>query len=275
MAAFKLAPVLATGCTAVLKPAENTSLSALKLGQILVDSGMPEGVINIVPGLGHEAGAALVSHTDVNKIAFTGSTAVGKEIMREASYTLKRVGLELGGKSPNIILEDADIELALAQSNFACFLNSGQFCAAGTRVFVHESLYDKFVGRAVEMAKAKKIGDPFEEGVENGPVISQVQLDKVLNYIETGKKEGAKLLCGGNRIDRKGYFLETTIFADVTDDMTIAREEIFGPVMSIIKFKTIDEAISRANNSPYGLVSGVVTQSLDSAIKVSNKMKSG
>lgn len=142
-------------------------------------------------------------------------------------------------------------------------------------MFVHESLYDKFVGRAVEMAKAKKIGDPFEEGVENGPVISQVQLDKVLNYIETGKKEGAKLLCGGNRIDRKGYFLETTIFADVTDDMTIAREEIFGPVMSIIKFKTIDEAISRANNSPYGLVSGVVTQSLDSAIKVSNKMKSG
>ena len=258
MSAFKIAPVLASGCTMVLKPAENTPLSALKIGEILLESGMPEGVVNILPGFGNEAGKALVSHPDVDKIAFTGSTAIGKEILRESSYTLKRVSLELGGKSPNIIMEDADIELALQQSNFGCFLNSGQFCMAGTRVFVHESLYDKFVERAVEMANAKKVGDPFEESTENGPLISQVQMDKVLNYIETGKKEGANLVCGGNRINRDGFFVETTIFADVTDDMTIAKEEIFGPVMSILKFKDIDEVISRANASKYGLASGVV-----------------
>lgn len=275
MATFKLAPVLATGCTAVLKPAENTSLTALRMAQIFQEVGGPEGVINVLPGLGSVAGEALVQHEDVDKIAFTGSTATGKHILRESSYTLKRVGLELGGKSPNIIMDDADIELALEQSNFACFLNNGQFCMAGTRVFVHEKIYDKFVERAVEMAKTKRLGDPFEDGIQNGPVISQVQLDKVLNYIEIGQKEGATLQCGGKRLDRNGYFVDTTIFSDVTDDMTIAKEEIFGPVMSIMKFKDIDEVISRANASKYGLVSGVVTQSLQSAIKISNKMKSG
>ena len=174
MSSFKIAPVLATGCTMVLKPAENTSLSALKLGEILLESGMPEGVVNILPGYGHEAGKALVAHPDVNKIAFTGSTAVGQEILRESSYTLKRVSLELGGKSPIIVMEDADIENAVQHSTFGCFLNSGQFCMAGTRIYVHESLHDKFVERAIEVANAKKIGNPFDEGVENGPLISQV-----------------------------------------------------------------------------------------------------
>ena len=174
MATFKLAPVLATGCTAVLKPAENTPLSALKIGEILVQSGMPEGVVNILPGFGNEAGMALVQHKDVDKIAFTGSTSTGKLILRESSNTLKRVSLELGGKSPNIILDDCDIDLALAQSNLGCFLNSGQFCMAGTRVFVQEGIYDKFVEKAVAMAKAKKVGDAFMQGVENGPLISEV-----------------------------------------------------------------------------------------------------
>ena len=173
MAAFKLAPVLATGCTTVLKPAENTPLTALKLGEILLESGAPEGVVNILPGFGHDAGSAIVNHPDVSKIAFTGSTATGKQIMREASNTVKRVGLELGGKSPNIILDDANLEVALAQSHTACFLNSGQFCMAGSRVFVQEGIYDEFVSGAVEMARNKKIGGPFEEGVENGPLVSQ------------------------------------------------------------------------------------------------------
>jgi len=275
MAIFKLAPVLATGCTTVLKPAENTPLTALKLGEYIAEAGYPEGVVNVVPGLGQEAGAALVAHPDVSKIAFTGSTNVGKEILRGSSHTMKRVGLELGGKSPNIILDDADIDLALQQSSIACFLNSGQFCMAGSRVFVQEGIYDEFVEKAVAQAMATKIGDPFEAGVQNGPLISQVQLDKVLNYVELGKKEGATLRCGGNRLDRDGYFIDTTIFTDVADDMTIAKEEIFGPVMSIMKFKTIDEVIERANNSAYGLVSGVVTQSLDSALKISNKLQTG
>lgn len=183
MAVFKLGPVLATGCTTVLKPAENTPLSALRLGEILVESGLPPGVVNILPGLGPEAGEALVQHPDVDKIAFTGSGKIGKHIMREASHTLKRVSLELGGKSPNLILDDADLDLALAQSTFASFVNSGQICLAGSRVFVQEGIYDEYVKRAVELAKQRKTGDAFEEGVESGPLISQVQLDKVLNYI--------------------------------------------------------------------------------------------
>lgn len=269
MATFKIAPVLATGCTSVLKPAENTPLSALKLGEYLIEAGMPEGTVNLVPGLGGTAGWPLVQHPDVSNINFTGSTAVGKKLMEEGSKTLKRVNLELGGKNPVIVLDDADIELALRTTHFAAFINSGQFCGAGSRVFVHEKIYDKFVEKAVELAKNTVIGDAFEEGVFNGPQISQVQLDKILNYIETGKKEGAKLMCGGKRIDRKGYFLETTVFADVTDDMTIAKEEIFGPVMSIFKFKTINEAIERANNTNYGLVSSVFSQNIDSALKIS------
>lgn len=270
MATFKIAPVLTTGCTSVLKPAENTPLSCLKIGEYLLEAGMPEGVINMVPGLGNEAGEAIVRHPDVRNINFTGSTAIGKHIMREGSYTMKRVNLETGGKNPVIVLDDADMEVALKESHIAAFLNSGQFCMSGSRTFVHESIYDEFVAKAVEMAKNTPVGDAFEPSTFNGPLISKVQLDKVLNYIELGKKEGAKLLCGGNRIDRKGYFVENTVFADVTDDMTIAKEEIFGPVMNILKFKDIDEVIERANNSEYGLVSAVMTQSLDSATKITN-----
>lgn len=188
---------------------------------------------------------------------------------------MKRVNLELGGKNPVIILDDADIDLAHGQSHFAAFLNSGQFCMSGNRTFVHESIYDKYVERAVKMAKSISIGSGFEPDMFNGPQISKEQMDKILNYIEIGKKEGAKLMCGGKRIDRKGYFVESTVFADVTDDMTIAKEEIFGPVMCILKFKTIDEVIERANSTNYGLVSGLMTQSLDSAMTITNKLQSG
>ena len=195
--------------------------------------------------------------------------------MRESADTMKRVTLELGGKSPVIVCEDADLDLALRQSHFAAFLNSGQFCMAGSRTFVHESIYDQFVDKVVEMAKGTRVGDAFEEGVFNGPQISQIQLDKILAYIDSGKKQGARLMCGGNRMNRKGYFVETTVFADVTDDMTIAKEEIFGPVMSIMKFKTVDEVIERANKSHYGLVSGVMTQNLDTALKISSSLQTG
>ena len=188
---------------------------------------------------------------------------------------IKRVSLELGGKNPNIILNDADLDLAVQQSHLAAFLNSGQVCMAGSRTFVQEGIYDQFLERAVEAAKNKKVGDPFLPDTENGPQISEKQTAKILGYIEKGQQEGAKLLCGGNRINRPGYFLEPTVFADVSDDMTIAKEEIFGPVMNVIKFKTIDEVIERANASQYGLVSGVVTKSLDSAIKISNGLRTG
>jgi len=219
---------------------------------------MPEGVVNILPGH-NDAGKALVAHPDVSKIAFTGSTHIGKEIMKSAADTLKRVSLELGGKSPNIVFDDANFDAAVGNASFGCFLNSGQFCMAGTRVYVQEGIYDRFVERQAQLAENMKMGDPFEEGVQNGPVISEKQMKKILGLIEAGKKQGARLVTGGNQINRDGYFIEPTVFADVTDDMTIATEEIFGPVMSILKFKTVDEVIHRANSHHYGLAAGVQT----------------
>jgi aldehyde dehydrogenase (NAD+) len=260
----------------VLKPAEQTPLTALRLGELIVEAGFPPGVVNIVPGQGAGAGKHLAQHPDVDKIAFTGSTEIGYEIMRTAhAKNIKRITLELGGKSANIVLDDADIDRAIATSQVGLFLNQGQCCIAGSRLYVQEGIYDEFIRRSTEAAAARTVGDPFSSKTDQGPQVDKGQFDKILNYIEIGKKEGARLLTGGKRVGNKGYFIEPTVFADVTDDMTIAREEIFGPVMCILKFKTIDEVIQRANDSHYGLGAGVSTTSLDSAIKISNALRAG
>jgi aldehyde dehydrogenase (NAD+) len=276
MQAWKLGPALACGNTVVMKTAEQTPLSALRVGELIMEAGFPEGVVNILSGFGEDAGRHLSQHRDVDKVAFTGSTEVGYEIMRNAhKHNLKRITLELGGKSANIICDDADIDLAISQSKVGLFLNHGQCCIAGSRVFVQEGIYDEFVKRSVESAKAMKVGGQFDAGVEQGPQIDGAQLTKILGYIETGKKEGAKLLAGGKRVGSKGFFCEPTVFADVKDNMTIAKEEIFGPVMAIMKFKTIDEVIQRANNSEYGLGAGLVTKSMDNAFRLVNGIRAG
>jgi len=275
MQAWKLAPALAAGCTMVLKPAEQTPLSALRVGELILEAGFPAGVVNIVPGMG-DTGHALSVHGGVDKVAFTGSTEVGMEIMKNAGVNgLKRVTLELGGKSANIILEDADLDLAVAQSQVGVFFNQGQCCIAGSRVFVHENIYDEFVRRTALCTSGRKLGDPSDPSTGQGPQIDEAQMKKILEYIEKGKNEGARLIAGGKRWGKKGYFVEPTVFADVTDNMSIAKEEIFGPVFSILKFKTIDEVIARANNSNYGLGGGVVTRNLDNALKVVNGIRTG
>src|SRR5579871_3257890 len=254
MQAWKLAPALATGNTVVMKPAEQTPLSALRIGELIVEAGFPEGVVNILSGFGPTAGAAIANHMDVDKVAFTGSTEVGHLIMEAAAKSnLKRVTLELGGKSPNIVFADADMDQAIEGAHFALFSNQGQSCCAGSRVFVEESVYDEFVERSISRAKKRTVGNPFDKATEQGPQVDQDQFNKVMSYIESGKKEHAKLLAGGNRVGDKGYFIEPTVFADVQDNMKIAQEEIFGPVMSILKFKDISEVVQRANKNIYGL----------------------
>ena len=276
MQAWKLGPALAAGCTVVMKPAELTSLSALRVGELIIEAGFPNGVVNLVPGWGKEAGEALVRHKEVDKIAFTGSTAVGLHIMRNAhDQNLKRITLELGGKSANIIMDDADIDAAIQQSQFGLYFNMGQCCCAGSRLFVHEAIYDEFVKKSVAAAKNSKLGDPLSPHTTQGPQISEAQRQKILNFVAAGKKEGANLLTGGGKWGSKGYYVEPTVFSDVEDHMTIAREEIFGPVMSILKFRTIDEVIKRANSSNYGLAAGLMTKSLDNAIALSNGLRAG
>lgn len=276
MQAWKLGPALATGCTVVMKPAEQTPLTALRVGELIMEAGFPEGVVNIIPGYGPTAGQALAQHKDVDKVAFTGSTEVGYEIMRNShKHNLKRITLELGGKSANIIMDDADIDLAIQQSQVGLFLNQGQCCIAGSRVFVHEKIYDQFVARTVEVTKKRKVGDPFAADTDQGPQVDSDQFKKIMNFIDIGKKEGGELLTGGKRVGTKGWFVEPTIFAGVQDSMTIAKEEIFGPVMSILKFKNVDEVIQRANASEYGLGAGVVTKSVENALKISNGIRAG
>lgn len=275
MMAWKLGPALATGNTIVLKPAEQTPLTALRIAQLIQEAGFPAGVVNVLPG-GPEAGKALAQHPLVDKVAFTGSTEVGYEIMRHSHVSnLKRVTLELGGKSANIVCDDADVDLAVRQAHIGLFLNMGQCCVAGSRVYVQEGIYDRFVEASVEAAKKRVVGDPFDASTEQGPQIDAEQHRKIMGYVEAGKKEGAKLLTGGKRWGNRGYYVEPTVFAGVKDDHLIAREEIFGPVMSILKFKTVDEVIERANRSHYGLGAGVVTKSLDNAIKLSNALRAG
>src|SRR5437016_4490775 len=240
MAAWKIAPALAGGNSVVLKPSEETPLSALLLAELLQQADVPDGVVNVVPGVGETAGARLASHPDVDKVAFTGSTEVGRLIAKAAADSnLKRVTLELGGKSPNIVFADADLDEAIEGAHFALFFNQGQCCCAGSRLFVEEKVYDEFVTKSVQRAKKRKVGDPWAADTEQGPQVDKDQFNKVMSYIESGKKEGAKLATGGGRVGEKGYFIEPTVFCDVKDDMKIAQEEIFGPVMSIIKFKSI------------------------------------
>jgi len=276
MQAWKWGPCLAMGNTSVMKTAEQTPLSALHVAALAAEAGFPPGVVNIICGYGPTAGAAISHHPDIDKVAFTGSTEVGKLVMEAAAKTnLKRVSLELGGKSPNIVLADADLDFAVEKSHFALFFNHGQCCCAGSRTFVEESIYDEFVERSVARAKARTVGDPFASGVEQGPQVDQAQMEKILDLIESGKKEGAKLATGGKRVGDKGYYVEPTVFADVNDDMRIAKEEIFGPVQQIMKFKTLDEAIERANNSEYGLAASVMTSDLEKALHVAHSVRAG
>ena len=276
MQAWKLGPALCAGNTVVLKPAEQTPLTALYVASLIVEAGFPPGVVNIVPGYGPTAGAAISSHPDVDKVAFTGSSEVGHLIKQAAGASnLKRVTLELGGKSPKIVFADADLDDAIEVSHHALFFNMGQCCNAATRIFVEESIYDEFVKRSIERAKKRKLGDPFDPSSEQGPQIDQEQFDKIMDLIESGKKEGATLGCGGKRFGEKGLFIEPTVFSDVKDNMRIAKEEIFGPVMQILKFKTIDEVIERANNTSYGLAASVMTKDLDKALTVAQGVRAG
>ncbi|WP_254172895.1 aldehyde dehydrogenase family protein [Planktothrix pseudagardhii] len=276
MQAWKLAPALATGNTVVLKTAEQTPLSALRIGELIVEAGFPPGVVNILSGYGPTAGAAISHHNDIDKVAFTGSTEVGHLIMEAAAKSnLKRVTLELGGKSPNIIFADANMDAAIEGTHFGLFFNQGQCCCAGSRVFVEEKCYDEFVAKTVERAKQRVVGDPFDANTQQGPQVDQEQFNKVMGYIESGIKEDAQMLCGGHRVGDRGFFIEPTIFANVRDEMKIAQEEIFGPVMSIIKFKDINEVIERANNTIYGLAAAVWTQDITKAHTIANSLRAG
>ena len=276
MQAWKLGPALATGNTVVMKPAEQTPLTALRIGELIVEAGFPEGVVNILPGYGPTAGAAIANHPDVDKVAFTGSTEVGKLIMEAAARTnLKRVTLELGGKSPNIIFADADMDKAVEGAHFALFFNQGQCCCAGSRTYVEEKCYDEFVEQSVARAKRRTVGDPFDAKTEQGPQVDNDQFDKVMSYVEAGKKDGARLMCGGERVGDRGYFVAPTVFTDVQEGMRIADEEIFGPVMSIIKFKDVNDVIERANRNVYGLAAAVWTRDIGKAYAIANNVRAG
>jgi aldehyde dehydrogenase (NAD+) len=275
MVAWKWGPALAAGCTIVMKPAEQTPLTALRMGELAMEAGFPAGVINLVPGFGETAGAPLVAHKGVDKIAFTGSTEVGKIIMRDAAQTLKRVTLELGGKSPNIVFADADLDAAVDGAMLGLFLNQGQCCCAGSRLLVEDKVYDKMVERLAAATEDRKLGDPFDPQTEQGPQVDKTQFDKVMGYIEAGKKQGAKCLSGGERFGSKGYFIKPTVFADVKDEMTIATEEIFGPVMQVLRFKSIDEVVHRANTTDYGLAAAVWTRDIKKAHTIAEQIRAG
>ncbi|KAJ8118634.1 hypothetical protein OPT61_g448 [Boeremia exigua] len=276
MWAWKIGPAIAAGNTVVLKTAEQTPLSAYVACTLIQKAGFPPGVINVITGFGKVAGAAMSSHMGIDKIAFTGSTVVGRQIMKAAAGSnLKKVTLELGGKSPNIVFADADIDEALNWVNFGIYYNHGQCCCAGSRIFVQEEIYDTFIKKFRERAAQNKVGDPFKEDTFQGPQVSQLQFDRIMGYIEEGKKAGATVETGGKRKGDKGYFIEPTIFSDVTEDMTIQQEEIFGPVCTISKFKTKEDAIKLGNNTTYGLAAAVHTTNLKTAIEVANALKAG
>ena len=276
MQAWKWGPALASGCTVVLKPAEQTPLSAARVAQLALEAGFPDGVINVVPGFGPTAGAALTRHMDVDKVAFTGETTTGQIIMEAAARSnLKRVSLELGGKSPNVVFADADLDAAVDGAYFGLFFNQGQCCCAGSRLFVEEKIHDEFVDRLVRRARSQKVGDPFDPATTQGPQVTREQQQRVLGYIEAGKSEGAKMHCGGGKPDLPGYYVEPTVFSGVRDDMKIAREEIFGPVMNILPFKSIEEVIERGNRTHFGLAAAVWTRDIKKAHRMARSLRAG
>lgn len=275
MQACKWAPALAAGCTCVLKPAEQTPLTALRVAELAMEAGFPEGVVNVVTGFGPTAGAAIAEHPDIDKVAFTGSTEVGQQIMRMAAGNLKRVTLELGGKSPNIIFADTDVEAAAKFAYHALFFNMGQCCCAGSRLFVEAPVYDRVREIVLDRAKNQRIGDPFDQATTQGPQVSEEQAGRIMRYIDSGRREGAHCVAGGGRVKRSGYFIEPTIFDDVKDEMTIARDEIFGPVLSLMKFNGVDEAIRRGNNTKYGLAAAVWTNDIQKAHRMSAGLRAG
>ena len=274
MAAWKWGPALAAGCTIVMKPAEQTPLTCLRMAELAQEAGIPDGVINVVTGYG-DTGAAIVRHPGVDKIAFTGHYETAQKIMVDAAKTLKRITFELGGKSPNVVFADADLDAAVAGAEFGLFFNQGQCCCAGSRLFVEQSIHDKFVEKIVARAKTRQLGDPFDPKTTQGPQVDADQFKKILSYIDKGKSEGAQCLTGGSRFGNKGFFIEPTVFANVTDDMAIARDEIFGPVMSILPFKNADEIIERANSTYYGLAAAVWTRDVQKAHKFAASVRAG
>ena len=275
MAAWKIAPALACGNTIVLKPAEETPLTALRLGEICQEAGLPDGVLNIVPGYGPTAGAALAEHMDVDKIAFTGAHTTGRIIMQAASKNLKRITLELGGKSPKIVFADSDIESAVDGAMTGIFFNQGEVCCAGSRLFLERSIHDEFVDKLSNKAANMRVGNPEDAGTQMGAQVSKEQLDKILGYIDVGKQEGAKLVTGGERCGEKGYFIRPTIFDAVDNNMKIAREEIFGPVVSAITFDDVDEVVRQGNLSVYGLAAAVWTKDIKKAHRLARDLKAG
>lgn len=275
MVAWKWGPALAAGCTIVMKPAEQTPLTCLRMAQLAKEAGFPDGVINVVPGFGPTAGASLVKHPGVDKIAFTGEHRTAQIIMRDASESLKRLTFELGGKSPNVILADADLDAAAQGTHFGLFFNQGQCCCAGSRVFVDERVHDEFVARLKTLAAGRKLGNPLDRATEQGPQVDQAQFDKIMKYIQLGQNEGATCLTGGKRFGNRGYFVEPTVFDNVTDEMSIAKDEIFGPVMSVLKFKDFDELIHRANNTMFGLAAAVWTRDVGRAHDFARRVRAG
>jgi phenylacetaldehyde dehydrogenase len=276
MAAWKLAPALACGCTVVLKPAEQTPLSALLLGELFMEAGFPNGVVNIVPGYGETAGAALAAHDLVDKIAFTGSTEVGKLIVNAATGNLKKVSLELGGKSPNVVFKDADIDGAISGSASAIFFNQGQTCCAGSRLFVERSVFDRVVEGVAAKAKKINVGSGLEPKTAMGPLVSEEQLRRVCNYLEIGLSEGATAVAGGKKMgDGKGYFVEPTVLVNTKDDMRVVQEEIFGPVVTAVPFDDPEELMTRANNTVYGLAAGIWTKDISKAHRLAASLRAG
>jgi phenylacetaldehyde dehydrogenase len=275
MAAWKLGPALASGCTVILKPAEQTPLSALRLGELFLEAGFPEGVVNVVPGYGETAGAALAAHNDVDKVAFTGSTEVGKLILKAAAGNLKKVSLELGGKSPNVVFKDADMRKAIPGAAMAIFFNHGQCCCAGSRLYVEKDAFDEVVEGVAEQAKKITLGPGMDPKTQMGPLVSEEQLARVTSYLESGFQEGAKAVVGGKRHGDQGYFVEPTVLVNTHEDMKCVKEEIFGPVVAAIPFEKSDEMVERANNNPYGLAAAVWTKDLSKAHQTAHDLRAG
>jgi phenylacetaldehyde dehydrogenase len=275
MAAWKLGPALAAGCCVVLKPAEQTPLSALRLGELIQEAGIPDGVVNIVPGYGETAGAALAAHPDVDKVAFTGSTEVGKLIVQAAAGNLKKVSLELGGKSPNVVFSDGDVDAAIAGASMAIFFNHGQCCCAGSRLYIEKPIFDKVVEGVSEQARNIKVGPGWEQSTDMGPLVSEEQMNRVCNYLESGFSEGAKATVGGQRNGDKGYFVNPTVLVDTHEKMKVVQEEIFGPVVTAIPFSDPEEMIVRANDTAYGLAAGIWTKDIAKAHRMAAQLRAG